>query len=100
MATPPRVQLSLRVLGTSNHGTNPSMDFGSLIRPWLEVVRDQVPGLELFDAHTHVGQNDPDGMKQTPEQLLSTLSVAEARGAFVFPMHEPDGYPPANDFVM
>ena len=27
----------------------------------------QVPGFELFDAHTHVGQNDPDGMHQTPE---------------------------------
>ena len=35
------------------------------LRPWAEVVLDQVPGLELFDAHTHLGQNDPDGMKQT-----------------------------------
>ena len=26
---------------------------------------EQVPGLELFDAHTHLGQNDPDGMKQS-----------------------------------
>jgi uncharacterized protein len=39
-------------------------------------------------------------MKQTPEQLLATLSLAHARGAFVFPMHEPDGYPPANDAVL
>ena len=36
-------------------------------------------------------------MSQTPEQLLEVLSLADARGAFVFPMHEPDGYPPAND---
>ena len=76
------------------------MDFGSLLRPWFEIVLDQVPGVELFDAHTHLGQNDPDGMKQTPEQLLETLALAGARGAFVFPMHEPDGYPPANDFVI
>ncbi len=76
------------------------MDFAALIEPWLHVVRDQVPGLELFDVHTHLGQNDPDGMKQAPEQLLSTLSLAQARGAFVFPMHEPDGYPPANDYVI
>ncbi len=76
------------------------MDFGSLLRPWFEIILDQVPGIELFDAHTHLGENDPDGMKQTPEQLLETLSLASARGAFVFPMHEPEGYPPANDFVI
>ncbi|MEO6857398.1 MAG: amidohydrolase family protein [Solirubrobacteraceae bacterium] len=76
------------------------MDYPSLIRPWFEVISDQVPGLELFDAHTHLGQNDPDGMSQTPEQLVETLRSAGARGAFVFPMHEPDGYPPANDMVI
>jgi predicted TIM-barrel fold metal-dependent hydrolase len=72
----------------------------ALIRPWLELTRQQVPGVELFDAHTHLGQNDPDGMSQTPEQLLAILEAAEARGAFVFPMHEPDGYPAANDMVI
>ncbi len=76
------------------------MDFAELIKPWAEIVRDQVPGLELFDVHTHVGQNDPDGMRNTPAQLLDTLRLADACGAFVFPMHEPDGYPPANDFVL
>ena len=60
----------------------------------------QVPDVELFDAHTHVGQNDPDGMHQTPEELIAGLRAANARGAFVFPMHEPTGYPPANDMVM
>jgi hypothetical protein len=39
-------------------------------------------------------------MSQTPEQLLATLRAADARGAFVFPMHEPDGYPAANDMVI
>jgi predicted TIM-barrel fold metal-dependent hydrolase len=76
------------------------VDYPALIRPWLEVISDQVPGLELFDAHTHLGQNDPDGMSQTPEQLVETLRGAGARGAFVFPMHEPDGYRPANDMVI
>jgi predicted TIM-barrel fold metal-dependent hydrolase len=56
--------------------------------------------VELFDAHTHLGQNDPDGMTQTPEQLLDGLRLAHAEGAFVFAMHEPDGYPRANDFVL
>ncbi|MEO8966269.1 MAG: amidohydrolase family protein, partial [Solirubrobacteraceae bacterium] len=76
------------------------MDMSALVTPWLELLREQVPGVELFDAHTHLGHNDPDGMSQSLEQLLATLTTAHARGAFVFPMHEPDGYPPANDMVI
>ncbi len=70
------------------------------LRPWADVVLDQVPGLELFDAHTHLGQNDPDGMKQSPEELVTNLRRADARGAFAFPFHEPDGYSAANDDVL
>src|ERR1700744_2530865 len=77
-----------------------SVDLPSMIAPWAAQARQAVPGIELFDAHTHLGQNDPDGMKQTPEQLLDMLEFSHARGAFVFPMHEPDGYPPANDAVL
>jgi hypothetical protein len=76
------------------------MDLDAVIAPWLDVLRAQVPGLELFDAHTHLGQNDPDGMHQNAEELLRGLRAANARGCFVFPMHEPDGYPPANDAVI
>jgi predicted TIM-barrel fold metal-dependent hydrolase len=76
------------------------MDLRPLIEPWAEVIREQVPDVELFDAHTHLGQNDPDGMKQQPHELLEVLRFADARGAFVFPMHEPGGYPPANDAVL
>jgi predicted TIM-barrel fold metal-dependent hydrolase len=76
------------------------MDLTALVAPWTDIVLEQVPGIELFDAHTHLGQNDPDGLKQTPEQLLAVLEFAHARGAFVFPMHEPDGYPAANDAVI
>jgi predicted TIM-barrel fold metal-dependent hydrolase len=76
------------------------MDLGALLQPWSEIVRDQVPGIRLFDAHTHVGQNDPDGFSQTPQQLIDGLRFARAKGAFVFPMHEPHGYRPANDMVI
>ncbi len=76
------------------------MDIISSLRPWIEVVLEQIPGIELFDAHTHIGSNDPDGMRQSAQELLETLELAHARGAFVFPMHEPDGYPPANDAVL
>lgn len=76
------------------------MDLDALIAPWLQTLRDQVPGLELFDAHTHLGENDPDGMRQSPDELLRALRDVDARGCFVFPMHEPEGYRPANDFVI
>ena len=70
-----------------------------LLLPWFERLRADLPGLELFDVHTHLGRNDPDGFKQTPAELLEHLMAAGARAA-VFPMHEPAGYPPANDAVL
>ena len=77
------------------------MDLFDAAAPMDEVVLEQVPGLELFDAHTHLGQNDPDGMKQTPGRAARVAAVAPARAAaFAFPMHEPDGYRAANDLVI
>ena len=71
----------------------------ALLFPWFERVRDLIPGLSLFDAHTHIGSNDPDGYRCSPEDLVEALELADARGV-VFPMHEPEGYPPANDRVI
>jgi predicted TIM-barrel fold metal-dependent hydrolase len=69
------------------------------MRPWLDrIVQDTGP-LDLYDAHTHIGRNDPDGYKQTPAELIDALAGAGARGV-VFPMHEPDGYTVANDAVL
>jgi uncharacterized protein len=76
------------------------MDLAEHIHPWVDAIRAQIPGLELFDAHTHLGQNDPDGMSCTFEELTAGLMQARAKGAFVFPLHEPAGYPPANDAVL
>ena len=70
------------------------------IRPWLAALREQVPGIELFDAHTHIGANDPDGNKCTAEELIEGLAGAGGARSAVFPMHEPDGYPQANDMVI
>jgi predicted TIM-barrel fold metal-dependent hydrolase len=76
------------------------MNLFEALRPWADVIFEQVPDLELFDAHTHLGFNDPDGMKQSGEELVSSLQKAGARGAFTFPFHEPDGYRDANDAVI
>jgi uncharacterized protein len=70
-----------------------------LILPWLERLREELPGLELFDVHTHIGSSDPDGYRCSPDELRQALELAGARGV-VFPMHEPDGYPAANDRVL
>jgi predicted TIM-barrel fold metal-dependent hydrolase len=67
--------------------------------PWLEELTAAAGGVELFDAHTHIGQNDPDGFSATPRELEDSLAAAGARGV-VFPMHEPGGYPAANDTVI
>jgi uncharacterized protein len=71
----------------------------TLILPWLERVRQELPELSLFDAHTHIGHNDPDGYSSSRGELVEALERADAR-AVVFAMHEPEGYPPANDTVI
>jgi len=58
-----------------------------------------LPPINLFDAHTHIGVNDPDTFKCTAQQLLAILEPTRSR-AVAFAMHEPDGYPPANDQVL
>jgi predicted TIM-barrel fold metal-dependent hydrolase len=55
---------------------------------------------DWFDAHTHIGRNDPDGRTATAEEILAGLDQAGHRRALVFAMHEPDGYGPANDQVL
>jgi len=76
-----------------------SVDVDAILRSWFEALLDEAGRPELFDAHTHFGQNDPDMFRQTPAELLEGLQSAGARG-LVFAMHEPDGYPAANDAVL
>ena len=67
--------------------------------PWLADLVRELPDVDYFDAHTHIGSNDPDGTRSTPEGLLRSLEPLNAR-AVVFAMHEPGGYPPANDRIL
>jgi predicted TIM-barrel fold metal-dependent hydrolase len=81
-------------------GEEPELDFVDVeMRRWLGAIEAEAGALQLFDAHTHIGRNDPDGYRQEPEELLATMGRAGARAVF-FPMHEPDGYPPANDAAL
>jgi uncharacterized protein len=56
-------------------------------------------GTPWLDAHTHIGQNDPDGVTCTGEELLAGLDRAGHAGALVFPTHEPSGYARFNEEV-
>src|SRR5690349_10121473 len=75
------------------------LDIDAILRPWWDSIQAAHGPLALYDAHTHIGQNDPDGFKQTPEELNRVMANADAR-AVTFPMHEPDGYPLANDVAI
>ncbi|HEV2820830.1 MAG TPA: amidohydrolase family protein [Solirubrobacteraceae bacterium] len=58
------------------------------------------PGTRWFDAHTHIGHNDPDGLTATAQELQAGLDRAGHHRALAFPMHEPGGYRAANDEVL
>ena len=69
------------------------------LRPWYDSLVASLPGYEPFDAHTHTGADDPDGYRLSVEDLTEALTEIGSRAA-VFTMHEPGGYPPANDRVL
>ena len=49
---------------------------------WLAALRDHAPAFDLVDAHTHIGQNDPDGFKFTTEQLIAALEAPRTPAAW------------------
>jgi predicted TIM-barrel fold metal-dependent hydrolase len=65
-----------------------------------EALKHAATDLDFFDAHTHLGQNDPDGVKGTPAEILAGLDRGGQRRALIFAMQEPGGYPPANDAAL
>jgi len=75
-------------------------DFDPRLGPVYLDGRDVLGEAEWFDAHTHIGQNDPDGRKATAEEIIGGLDQAGHRRGMVFAMHEPDGYSAANDAVL
>jgi uncharacterized protein len=70
-----------------------------LLLPWLTSLFEQLPSVRLFDAHTHLGANDPEGWTCSPRELGDALALVRARGV-VFPLMETAGYRAANDAVL
>ncbi len=65
----------------------------ALVESFEELVRAELPdGVELFDAHTHLG-NDIDGMVGDLDELLRVQAKAGISGSFVLALDEPDRKP-------
>jgi hypothetical protein len=71
----------------------------ALLLPWWECLGERLPGAGLFDAHTHLGENDPEGWTCSGDDLIEGLTLVGARGV-VFPLMERSGYRQANDAVL
>ena len=64
-----------------------------LLAAWRDEVRRELPqGVELFDAHVHLGR-DIDGMAGRPEELLAMMDDYDVERAFMFCLDEPDRHP-------
>src|SRR6266542_3614800 len=70
-----------------------------LLLPWFCSLVERAPGVRLFDAHTHLGGNDPDGWRCSPGELTDALALVGGH-AVVFPLMERAGYREANDAVL
>jgi uncharacterized protein len=67
--------------------------------PWVDALRGDIDGLQLHDAHVHVGLHDPSGYLATEDEVEAALGAVDSR-ALVFPLAEPDGYREANELML
>jgi len=66
---------------------------GQVAATWDERLRADLPaGLDVFDAHTHLG-TDIDGMEGRYEELVGSMDRYGISRAFVFCLDEPDKHP-------
>lgn len=56
--------------------------------------------LDFFDAHTHLGHDDPDGYAASAEEIVAGLDRGGHRRALIFAMQEPGGYGGPNDLAI
>ena len=64
-----------------------------LLAAWQkELLRELPSDAEIFDAHTHLG-DDIDGMRGRPDDLLGIMDEYGISRAFMFCLDEPDRHP-------
>ena len=72
-----------------------------LVQAWHRASATVLPsGAADWDAQTHVGSNDPDGVVGTTPRLLEKLDMAGHTGAILISSMEPTGYAGPNDRVL
>src|SRR5829696_5180794 len=69
------------------------------LMPWVAAVHEDVPDLQIHDAHVHVGLRDPAGLLATAEEAVDALEQVQSR-ALVFALKEPAGYREANTHML
>jgi len=74
---------------------------GAMASVW-SWVREKIPaGVEVFDAHAHIGA-DVDGRTMTADEMRDLMDAADVRRTIVFPLNDPnarDDYSGPNDVV-
>ncbi len=77
------------------------MDLVELLSAWHRHARAHLPEeVAVWDAHSHTGDQDPDGVVGHVDELLSALGEAGHAGAMVTSNHNPAGYRKANDRIL
>src|SRR3954447_24822321 len=68
--------------------------------PWAAAIRGRLgEDPPLFDAHTHLGLDDPAGLLATGEDVVGALEAVDS-DALVFALKEPSGVAGGNDKVL
>ena len=74
---------------------------GAMAGPW-EWVREKIPaGTQVFDAHTHIGE-DVDGRTMTAAGMKARMDAAGVSRSIIFPLNDPnarDDYSGPNDLI-
>jgi len=75
---------------------------GGAMAPFWSWVRKKIPaGVEVFDAHAHIGV-DIDGRTMTAEGMRERMEAAGVKKSIVFPLNDPnarDDYSGPNDVI-
>lgn len=77
------------------------MNLTEILAAWHAHAAELLPeGTAVWDAHSHTGDQDPDGVVGEVDELLAALGSAGHAGAVVASNANPGGYREANDRVL
>ena len=95
---PTRAEAVERIAGVAMPSAASMEPIDRALAPWWEPIRDCSASRPLRRPHAYRPER-PRRLPAGVDELLDALEPVGAR-AVTFPMHEPDGYGPANDAVL